>query len=810
MRRSVTAALAASVFAAAAGSAILWSAQARARVEPQQATAQSSPASTPAYRNEQAWIVADVENAIVDMAQYRGARSGERPTFRIDVQDHIWSPGTFSTMAGVLLAGGEQSAADADFDARSRLTTLTVDVLLDENERLSAALGRDMRSPAAHESAALLVAAHALREPASMFADVRSALSRIAAHLAVARALRQGAVQGLDGALAHAVLTVLVGRQREALVHVEAIERRASTAADRAWVRGLRLRITGDWRTPFKADDASLLERLEYARALRARAGPDRLLDFLDTFEPEDLTDWHRIALADGFNIETGARFTERVVERELAEAQQVWSRLHGRRATREDLLAALNDTTEKGPVVRVSGMEQVRILGWGSWAAFEQRQLSHALTGRSRHLYNLGAPDDQAALVADVKAEFSRLALYPIVLRWLALTRADYEDSMAGARRLASATPQLITVASWNLLVEKPRFVQQASRFPFVETWFEPAVPQGTAFDLYARALLPGCPRPPTVQQAKQWAAEALYDHWVLWSAEWYAVTGKPGLASVRRSFGALLDYDYGASLKLIDYMEMSAADRIDVARQLCRITTTRCHVLAELLLREGRAADAVATYEGWIAGARDSVRVSNQLTWLVRHYHRTGHTARAEEVARIAASAGSSTGLETYAHLLDAQRRYDEAERFYQRIAERYDETGPLGTFTIRQALRKDDRAMELKGWDLLRSEFPNGLQRVDLHALDVPPRDGIVFNTFGPRAAAVGLRQTDIVVGVDDWRVRNNRQYGVISRLRHDEEMIFVVWRGDRYQVVRARVPERWLGLRLDDYAGRRAGN
>jgi hypothetical protein len=126
------------------------------------------------------------------------------------------------------------------------------------------------------------------------------------------------------------------------------------------------------------------------------------------------------------------------------------------------------------------------------------------------------------------------------------------------------------------------------------------------------------------------------------------------------------------------------------------------------------------------------------------------------------------------------------------------------------IRQALRRKDRALELQGWDLLRTEFPGGLQRLELHALDVPPHDGIVFNTFGRRAASAGLRDSDIVVGVDEWRVRDHRQYSVISRLRHDEAMTFVVWRGGRYQQVRARVPERWLGLQLADYRGARSGH
>jgi hypothetical protein len=446
-----------------------------------------------------------------------------------------------------------------------------------------------------------------------------------------------------------------------------------------------------------------------------------------------------------------------------------------------------------------------VSVLDWGTWAAFEQRQLAHGLTSLSRHLYHLAAADDQKALLAEVKGRFAGLSLYPLVLRWIALTPADYDESITLGRALVAERPEVVTVASWNFMAEKPGFVLKASPFPFVASWYTPAVPMGTAYDLHARALLPGCPRPPTREQAKSWAEAAPYDHWTQWSAEWLAVNGAPSVSNIRRAFGPLMQYDSNAPLKLIDYMNMNAGDQIAAARQLCEITTSRCDVLAELLVRDARESEAIAAYERWIGASRDRVRVANDLTWLVRHYNRTGNVRRAEELASMAAQAYSYGGLEIYAHLMDALGRYDEAEKTYRAIAERYDKTGPLGTFIVRNAIRTGDKDLELKGWDLLRSEFPNGMERLALHALDVPPADGLLFATFGRRPEAMGLRQTDIVVGVDEWRIRNNRQYSVASRLTHDDQMTFTVWRGGRYQQVRARVPERWLGIALKDYVG-----
>jgi hypothetical protein len=89
--------------------------------------------------------------------------------------------------------------------------------------------------------------------------------------------------------------------------------------------------------------------------------------------------------------------------------------------------------------------------------------------------------------------------------------------------------------------------------------------------------------------------------------------------------------------------------------------------------------------------------------------------------------------------------------------------------------------------------------------LHALDAPPRDGIAFTSFGRRASAIRLEPTDIIVGVDDWRVRTHGQYSVAARLRHDEMMTLTIWRRGQYQQLRTRVPERWLGVGLGDHKG-----
>jgi hypothetical protein len=779
---------------------------------------------------EQEWIVQQVVTALLEMVRFKQTpkavatpvkakllpgQAGAPPVFavtigpgpqtQVRVDEHIWSSYTYLPLAVSLLQAAPASGLTepaTDLNARRALVEPRIDVLLGENVRISRALDRNMRSAPVHEAAALLTGAHALRESAGVFTDVRPALSRMAAHLALSSALRQQAPEGFDGLLARAVTMTLVGRQRDALGIVTAITPHAASDADKAWLRALHLRNTGDWRTR-PAPNATRLELVEHGRALAARLGTDAFLAFADSSPKDLIIEWQRIALGTEFSVEAGHHFAQEALDRELEEATTVWARIHGKTPAPDQLVTALNEPPAPGPIVHRAGTVSVSVLDWGTWAAFSQRHVGHSLAGENHHYRHLGLPDDREELKKTVTARFGGLTLYPIILRTVGTDAKDYEQSLAMGRALAVSNPELVTAAAWNLMEEKPKYVQRPALFPLFTAWFTPTVPVGTAFDLYPRALVPGCPRPPSAAQARVWAQAMPYDHWVQWSAEWYAVTGKPTAAAIRRAFGPLLDYDVAAPLKLIDLIEMPVAEHIAIARKLCAFSVDRCDRLAILLLRDGQPVEAAAAYEQWIAGTRDSVAVSNGVEWLTRYYAAHGKGARAEEIAREAAATGSARGMMTLAHLLDARGRDDQAQELYLRVQSRYDDSEGLGTFLVRKGLRTNDAKTETEGWELLREVFPRGPERLALHALDATPKDGLTFQGLGRRALAVGIQAADVVVGVDDWRVRNSSQYAVLTRLRHDDAITLTVWRGGKYHQLKIKMPERWLALPLANY-------
>jgi hypothetical protein len=777
---------------------------------------------------EQQWIVGDVVAAIagiagmdhptIDVASPSETRfvvtvADASDPVALDVVEHLWTADTFEPIARRLLSptSSTSSIEPVDLNARSALTDLTVNTLLGENDRISAVLQQDGRSAAAHESAALLDGAFALRESASVFNDLRPALSRMAAHLAVAKVLRGSAAESRDGAYARAVMTTLAGLQRKALLQIAELERGAPTDVERAWGRALRLRNTGDWRAVDRSTATTRLEQWEYARALRSRHGLAAFLDYLEGGEPDDSLAWHRIVFDDlmkGFSVEAGHRFADDGVNRELAEAASVWGRYHGGNAqtSMPALIAALNDRPASSPIARVDGRVVVQVLDWGTWAAFHQRHLCATLASETSHLHNLGDDDRIAENERSMEAAFGRLALFPIVARWGAPNAEIYQHAMERARPLVETAPELVTHASMNVLLYKPAFTVTIKPFPLQVAWFTPTVPAGTALDLFNRSLRPGCPRPPTRAQARFWAVEQPYDHWTVWAEAFLAMDrGSPSYAVVRKAFGSLVEYDIDA-LEKFRYLDMSTSDRLDMGERLCRLSPDHCGTLASWALVNDRERDALSAYERWIGGARDRVNVSNHVTWISRYYLDHGQRARAEAIAKEAADTGSYAGMETYAELLDRIGRGDEAEPLYRQIAVRYsNDTVPLGGFLMRRAFRTHDAALEARAGELLRPDFPDGLQRVEPHALPVRPSDGVMLTDFGPRAARLGLHANDVIVAVDDWRVRTPDQYTMASRLKFDEQMTLTVWRDGRFRQLRLQVPQRWFGSGFRQYGG-----
>jgi Tetratricopeptide repeat len=756
---------------------------------------QSPPARERVLSGEERWIASSVMATARRLAG--SDPSAPDPAADLAAGSHIWAPEAYQAKLSRLLGTEPKASATVDHDARARLTDLSREALLAESVRLSALLGRDRRSAPLHESAALLVAAFGLKEPPGIFGDVRPALTRTTAHLAVAQALRGDGPETVDGALARVTLEALAGNQRAALMRLEGVGPRLTTAADRAWDRALRLRITGNWRAPLDADRAPLLERLEQGRALLSRVGDDALEAALDDLVHEHAADWPRLAHAGRVSVGLGRATTEDVVEQEGLEARRVWSALHPGSTVPADLSKELN-----AGIARDS-QPGGAILDWGLWAGFSQRRLANAVRARHRLLADLALPEQEKAFAHDVRTTYQQLALYSALLGFVADTPEEHERAASLGRKTAASNPEILTAAAWNLFATRSEHSEGVEPVAPVPSWFGELVPAGTAFDLRNRALRSGQASRPADDQLRLWAEEARFDTWTQWSFQWRLAAGAPQAEPARAAFGPLLDYDLAALRFLAVDAKMSAADRLATYRRLCETSPFGCYDLADYLVREGKDPEAAPTYERWMNANPDAVAVANASGWLVRYYLRAGRLAEAERLAETAGDAHSHRGLRIYAHFLDRQGREAEAEQVCRTIQKRYDRPEQLGVFFVRKGLRRNDRALQQQGWDLMRDVFPQGGERLAWNTLSGAPTDGVRFGQFGRRLAAIGLKRSDIIVGVDEWRVRTAAQYDLLADLRHDETMTFTVWRDGRYEQIHATVRERWLGVQLRDY-------
>jgi len=821
--------------------------------------ASGAPAS--AYGSEQEWIVAEITRTIAQVAAFAhgngaiahandpigvtvdganltptaspasgprfaitlGARGSDTP-LQVVITDHLWAPGAYTGLARALLGSGSASATtsasagaaaasttDATADAMlAALTDLRVEVLLDQNRRVSDALTHDIRSAAAHEDAALLVGTLVLREAAGGFDDVRLELSRMTAHLAIARVLRGTQPPRITGTMAEIILLQAIGRQRDAVTRLDELTPTA-TGARQTWIRALRLRTTGDWRALPQPATATLLERLEYARALNTRLSSTRVLDFLDSFKPEPIADWARINLQHRFDVEMAHRFYPNALDAEIQEIARVWKGLHtspGKPSSIDELLQLLNaddhSILEQPAGQPTAQPVTVQVLGWNTWAPFFQRHLCAQAVNTWRGNNNTGGRSDSGTLTNFMSKSFNGLRLFPIALRRMATTPAEYDQAMTAAREIARTHPEWITPRNWLYIRNRPDSRIEAKKQPFPDdTWYTPYVPAGTAYDAIDRSLQENCPRPTPFADIDRWAAQAPYDMWIVWSATWHHLHDLTEIDTMRAAFGPMTQYDLDAVRHIRDHMLPTPGQQLQLAHEACTLDVEQCYQVGWTLAQNGQDADAARAFESWIAQARDRVLVSNQLAWLVSYYYDTNQRARAEQIAHMVGDTHSDVGSVTEADLLDRLGQHEAARSIYLRVYDQYEDAPALAAFYYRQSKRTGQTTLADQATALVPKLFPHGLESFALDTQTNPPRDGVLVRYVTPRGASIGLRANDVFMAVDGVRVRNMAQYRLVWRLSDDAHVTLIVWRDGRYQQLPLVVPQRWFGAQFDTY-------
>ena len=778
------------------------------------------------YQNEDEWIVSQTARAVIDLARLVESGTpapigdialtdvtrdpdpanpgrfalqiGPRPA-TVRVNTYVWDPDVYLPLArtaGVV----ERESAPADTDGVvAALVNLTAATLEAQNHKISAALAADLRNPSHHEAAAFLLTALALREASGDFYDPRLVLSRASAHLAVARALRSATAQpSLAGRLADITLLVVSGRMGPAIRRMDMLAAGSPPEPAQTWMRALRCRATLDWRVA-PGDGASLVERLEYVRALTRMTTASAVLDYLAARKPVEAADWAWRGLEYRMTIESGHAFVKTTFAQTFVEAVAILNP-HVPIDSHATLITALGVAPAVSSVDRSAvSNRRVRVIDAGLWAEFYQRHLAH-IAARGTHFYRDLYASKEAADGFEIAIDraVGDVRVWPIVRQLRTRTPGEYAAAMPRVTRLLRERPDAVASVAWHAAVQW--VPKDATRIPAPRPsgWFRTVFPSGTTFDadrLQARGrnLTDVRTQIDALHQLSPWDPGL--------TGRWSEVQCALGCTpeQERGHYAAIEDYHLPTMRKFA----YASADPAASLRRLCDVSGDDCYQLPEWLLSRDRLVEAADAYQTYARVARDLVGVSNRMEWLVRYYQRAGRTADARRIAELAGESGSARGLKTLAGFHERAGDPVRALALYRDIRDRYEHHDTaLLAFYMRRLDATGRKPEDPEYTRLLNRYFGGELLAPDPQDA-APPVQGLRVTRTNLLNEKAGVRAGDIVTAVDDVQVWTTEQYQVVYERSFDKPMRLIVWRTGRYVTIEAPFRQYHSGVDLEPF-------
>jgi hypothetical protein len=565
------------------------------------------------YATEEAWIVGEIVRDISEMSafpdrlpaapavqavapdtgRYLVNVHGVAPEIDVDLRRDLWSPAAFGVLARAAIDAHPSHNRSAPGSAslfHPALIELSPLSLMSAAQSISRALALNMRDAGLHESAALVVGAFALRESAAGSADVRWAMNRMTAHLAMASAL-DGRTASIDGRLAEAMLLAFANHQTRALTALGRLTTPDVSRALEAWIRALRLRVAQDWRAIPIPARATRLEKLEYFRARLATVRTAKGSAELEALDEPPAVEWIRLIESHGYGIEDGWLLKD-AVDWEFRESRDVFRRLNGR-AIDGDEAAALNL-----PAPRCIGENGPDILPWGAWAEFAERHLS-MFVRRADVLYRQMLGSDAAADLEKNRliTELGGLWMFPAAtVSWARGPHGRAVDSRhinhAVSRTLAA--PQRVTAVDWSVVETASNLAAAGRRMPNGRRWFIRPAPR-TAYDAGQRVRDSG--HRLIADDLAAMMRDAPYDYQLASEYLTMKYGERPPYAEIDRVFGARKNYDLRV-LRLARQFVSDSSERLALLRRSCEVSAAECTALGLEHARNNRKDEATAAY--------------------------------------------------------------------------------------------------------------------------------------------------------------------------------------------------------------------
>ena len=738
----------------------------------------------------------------------------DSPTNRLDLELNvnapIWSPAVYAPV-GTALAGamGLTPSAVSSPDDTKRLTKLldsTPETIVSEDQTLSTALAGDFTNADLHEQAALLLGAFVFRDHSQYFFDLRQPLNRLTAHLAMAHFLRGGGDYGINGRLAEAFSLTLSGNEVAALARLDALA--TNDPAVTAMARALRAYNTEDYRPLNTADGLSPMECVQWFCALAHSAGVPVAWSKLSEAQKRNI-DFVRLANQSGRTVEIGHQLLAEAIPLEVQEIKSVYSQITSRTLADRQLPRALNALPEHAFITGTNGSVQVRVIGWGQWAVFLQRQLCNAIQQNYYFLqYYWGVPDE-AKVFADNSADsYAGLRLYPFVRRIICSQEADYHLAQDQGWSVTVAAPQLVPAECWNFLGYSVKFAASYRPHPnlHLSEWFNHNPPPGTVYDIFARldhhSLVD---RPDLPAVLARLHTQAPCNELILNYLLQHQYNGKPTHAQVLALYSSLLPYHTEALWTVAQTIRDQPDQYENLLLQAADINPVFNYRLSEYFNQTTNQDKASAYMEKACDADLDSVRVANNATWRVEYFIQKGNLERARQIADEAGEVYSELGLEAKAAFFELTSNYDGAFEWYAKVEERYNDSGPLLKFCLNYQSATRDARFRPEVEKRVAKLFPDGQEQVSLADFHRPPADGMLVGKPYNPLLSTGLNEGDVVVAIYGTRIHNPNQYEYVRDATTNPELDLIFWRTNAYHELKITPPKRRFGAPIYQYQG-----
>jgi len=729
----------------------------------------------------------------------------------VSVNGPIWSPAVYQGVVKELAQTTGLKATERNGSENtvmlSRLTDSLGGTLEQENRDLSDSLEEDFTNSVLHEQAAVLLGAFTLREHSGDFYEIRSPLCRITAHLAMAQYLAGERQLGINGRVAEAMLLTLMNDQAPALEKLSRIETNDPVVLQ--WVRTLQADNSGDYRPLAQSEDRSAIERIAWFQAFARSVDADMAWSKL--YKSEKVTvDFARIANEQEYSVETGHQLLAVSVPLELKELATVHKLSKRTNLTTNNLVAELNVLPERCFTLDDSGDLDVKVIGWGMWAMFFQRQLCHAMQHDFDFLQNKwGVPDEAKKFSANCDRTFGALHLYPFARRFNCIDKTSYHRAVDDGFRVTVAMPQYTPAECWNELCYygPDKELYSPNPNPHINEWHKNNPPPGTAYNPLPRMDHPSLTqRPDAIARITAIHELAPYDRDISYNLlrmEYTEHNVKPTYEQCREIYKQVLPFATYAMAAVADTIQDQPDRYEELMARAAAPDPARYYNLGEYFQARHMDDRAAMYLEKGNDLCPDRVNAASYAPWLVRYYLKKGRTDKARQIADDAGEVYSSRGLEAEGLFFEMTSNYLEAFEWYAKIDERYDDSSPLLAFCFRYKAQTGDTRFESEAQKRIVKFFPNGIENVSLKDFQGPPRDGTLIEEDTDSLKVAGLKAGSVIVAVYGVRVHTAEQYYCARNFNNATELDLIVWQDGGYHEIKASPPDRRFGGNFGDY-------